>query len=69
VIITILAGDYNFLEPKQRCHLIEWSNILKAREHKDNIEDIVEWIINKNPLDTKRAKEIRAFVANGECTK
>jgi hypothetical protein len=68
VMETILAGDYKFLEPKQRCHLKEWSTILRARQHKDNIEDIIEWVIARNPQDVRRAKQIRAFVSNGECT-
>jgi hypothetical protein len=61
-------NDYNFLTSDQKCHLKEWNNLLIVRQHKDNIEEMIGWIIVREGVRTKRAGEIRKFIEKGECT-
>jgi hypothetical protein len=61
-------NDYNFLTSDQKCHLKEWNNLLIVRKHKDNIEEMIGWIVAREGGKTKRAGEIRKFIEKGECT-
>lgn len=68
--INFILNDnkkYDFITTDQKCHLKEYSNILIALKHKAGTEKIMEWVI-KNKKDTKRVRELRAFLNNGICT-
>lgn len=77
ILSSILKSeDYIFLIESQKCHLQEWSNLLKARQHKKDIEDIIQWVVNdkydkypKGSLKAKaRAQRLRKFLEDGTCT-